>query len=183
MKELFLRRRRGIEPVGDLDPRLEMLRPTQGLMLYEDDALRVLQALTGLDVPEAYRLFKRVTKLQGGGAEADELGREFLEACAAQGVPGALAAEQWVQLTKFRHYTFCKSHAVSYGLLAWLGAYLKVHHPLCFWTAVLNNNQSSYPQRVYVEAVKRAGIRLLLPCVNRSAGPFAIEGDAIRVGL
>jgi DNA polymerase-3 subunit alpha len=98
-------------------------------------------------------------------------------------VPGALAAEQWVQLTKFRHYTFCKSHAVSYGLLAWLGSYFKTHHPLCFWTAVLNNNQGSYPRRVYVEAIKRAGIELRLPCVNCSAGPFSIEDGAIRVGL
>jgi DNA polymerase III alpha subunit len=98
-------------------------------------------------------------------------------------VPGALAAEQWLQLTKFRHYTFCKSHAVSYGLLAWTGAYLKRHYPVCFWTAALNNNQGSYPRRVYVEAIKRAGIPLLLPCVNRSAGPFAVEDGSIRVGL
>ncbi len=182
MKERFLRRRRGLEPLGDLDPRLEMLQPTQGLMLYEDDALHVIRALTGWDVPEAYRFYKQIARDETG-EHAAELSVPFLEACSAQNVPGALAAEQWVQLTKFRHYTFCKSHAVSYGLLAWLGAYFKRHHPLCFWTAVLNNNQGSYPRRVYVEAIKRAGIELRLPCVNRSAGPFAIEGDTIRVGL
>jgi DNA polymerase-3 subunit alpha len=48
---------------------------------------------------------------------------------------------------------------------------------------VLNNNQGMYPLRVYVEAIKRAGIRLLLPCVNQSIGPFSVEGEAIRTGL
>src|SRR5262249_1809587 len=73
--------------------------------------------------------------------------------------------------------------AVSYGLIAWQAALLKAHQPLAFWTAVLNNNQGMYPQRVYVEAIKRAGIRLLLPCINHSADPFIVEGDAIRTGL
>ena len=89
----------------------------------------------------------------------------------------------WAQLAKFNQYSFCKSHAVSYGLIAWQAAWLKTHHPVAFWTAALNNNQSSYPHRVYVEAMKRAGIRVLLPCVNRSAGPFRPEDGAVRVGL
>jgi DNA polymerase III alpha subunit len=94
-----------------------------------------------------------------------------------------VAAELWVQLAKFNHYSFCKSHAVSYGLIAWKAASLKAHYPLYFWTAALNNNQGMYPRRVYIEAVKRAGIRLRLPCINRSALAFTIEEDGIRVGL
>src|SRR5206468_1844347 len=66
---------------------------------------------------------------------------------------------------------------------AWKAVYLKAHYPLYLWTAALNNNQGMYPRRVYVEAIKRAGIRLRLPCVNRSADTFTIEEDAIRVGL
>ena len=81
----------------------------------------------------------------------------------------------WVQLAKFNRYSFCKSHAVSYGLIAWQAAYLKAHHPLAFWTAALNNNQGAYPRRVYVEAIKRAGIEMRLPCVNRSRLTFHPE--------
>jgi DNA-directed DNA polymerase III PolC len=183
MKECFIRRRRGLEPVRYAHPSLEpLLRETQGLMLYEDDALGVVQALTGLAAPEADRFRKRVAKHQTED-QARALAAEFVQACARHGVPRAVAAEQWVQLAKFNHYSFCKSHAVSYGLIAWTAASLKTHHPLPFWTAALNNNQGMYPRRVYVEAIKRAGIPLRLPCVNRSAGPFAVEGDAIRVGL
>jgi DNA polymerase III alpha subunit len=182
-KETFIRRRRGLEPVRFAHPLLEpLLAETQGLMLYEDDALGVLQALTGLPAPAADRFRKQVAKHRTE-AEAKKLTLAFLAACAKNGVPQAVAAEVWVQLAKFNRFSFCKSHAVSYGLIAWKAAYLKVHEPLAFWTAALNNNQGMYPRRVYVEAVKRAGIEVRLPCVNRSAGPFRVEGEAIRAGL
>jgi DNA-directed DNA polymerase III PolC len=183
MKECFIRRRRGLEPVRCAHPCLEpLLRATQGLMLYEDDALHVLRALTGLPAPDADRFRKRVSKHRTAD-EAQVLTEEFLDACARNQVPRAVAAELWVQLAKFNHYSFCKSHAVSYGLIAWEAASLKAHHPLCFWTAALNNNQGMYPRRVYVEAIKRAGIPLRLPCINRSAEAFTIEEEGIRVGL
>lgn len=182
-KECYIRRRRGLEPVRYLHPSLApLLHETQGLMLYEDDALRVIQALTGLPAPDADRFRKRVAKHQTD-AQARALAEEFLGACTRQGVPRSAAAEQWVQLAKFNQYSFCKSHAVSYGLIAWQAACLKVHAPRAFWTAALNNNQGMYPRRVYVEAIKRAGIPLRLPCVHRSEGPFTVEDDAIRTGL
>src|SRR5262249_24340828 len=128
------------------------------------------------------RFRKRVAKHRTE-REALDLTVEFLAACDRQGTPRPVAAEMWVQLAKFNNYSFCKSHAVSYGLIAWKAATLKVRHPLPFWTAALNNNQGMYPRRVYIEAIKRAGIPLRLPCVNHSRGPFSVEDDAIRVGL
>jgi DNA-directed DNA polymerase III PolC len=183
MKECFIRRRRGLEPVRHAHRSLEpLLRETQGLMVFEDDALHVIRALTGLAAPAADRFRKRIAKHQTE-AEAASLTREFLEACAHNGVPRAVAAELWVQLAKFNNYSFCKSHAVSYGLIAWKAAFLKAHAPVSFWTAALNNNQGMYPRRVYIEAIKRAGIPVRLPCVNRSADAFQVEGEAIRTGL
>jgi DNA-directed DNA polymerase III PolC len=183
MKECFIRRRRGLEPVRYPHPSLEpLLRQTQGLMLYEDDALGVLQALTGLSAPEADRFRRRISKHRTE-QEAHALTVEYLEACARQGVPHSVAAELWVQLAKFNHYSFCKSHAVSYGLIAWQAASLKADDPLHFWTAAINNNQGMYPRRVYIEAIKRAGIPVRLPCINRSADIFTVEGNGIRAGL
>jgi DNA-directed DNA polymerase III PolC len=183
MKECYIRRRRGLEPVRHLHPRLEsVLGETQGLMLYEDDALRVMQVLTGLSAPEADYFRKRIAKHRTP-EEAASLTQEFLSACARNGIERAVAGEIWVQLAKFNHYSFCKSHAVSYGLIAWEALGLKVQHPCRFWTAALNNNQGMYPRRVYIEAIKRAGIAVLLPCVNRSDDDFTVEDAAIRTGL
>jgi DNA polymerase III subunit alpha len=182
-KARFVRRRRGLEPRQPLHPRLAaLLGDTENLMIFEDDALQVIQKLTGLAAPDADRFRRRVTKHRTE-AEAWALLKEFVGLCARQGVPAAALTEVWAQLSKFNQYSFCKSHAVSYGLIAWQSAILKAHHPIAFWTAALNNNQSAYPLRVYVEAMKRAGVRLLLPCVNRSAGPFRPERGAVRVGL
>jgi DNA polymerase III alpha subunit len=182
-KELFLRRRRGLEPATPLHPLLEpVLRETCGLMLYEDDALRVIQTLTGFPAPEADRFRKQVSKCTSDD-EAATLAQTFLKACERNGVTRTAAGEVWVQLAKFNQYSFCKSHAVSYGLIAWEAALLKAHHPLCFWTAALNNNQGMYPRRVYVEEAKRVGIRFALPCVNRSQREFTVEGADIRTGL
>jgi DNA-directed DNA polymerase III PolC len=183
MKEFFVRRRRGVDAIRRGYPSLDaLLTETEGLMIYEDDALRVIHLLTGLSIPDADRFRKRVTKHRTE-EEARVLGEEFRQLCLRSGVPEAVALEQWPYLARFNYYTFCKSHAVSYGLIAWTAAYLKAHHSQVFWTAALNNNQGMYPRRVYVEAIKRAGIDLRLPCVNRSEGPFTVEGPAIRTGL
>jgi DNA-directed DNA polymerase III PolC len=180
-KERFVRRRRGLEPTVYDHPLLEpLLADTCGLMLYEDDALGVVQALTGFSAPEADHFRKRVTKTRDP-EEALALSKAFLKACEQNGVSREAASKVWVQLAKFNEYSFCKSHAVSYGLIAWEAVRLKAEHPVEFWCAALNNNQGMYPRRVYVEAVKRAGIEVLLPCVNRSEREFSLEAEDDKV--
>jgi DNA polymerase III alpha subunit len=181
MKERFLHRRLGLEPYKPAHPELDrLLGETHGVILYEDDTLRVVQALTGLSAAEADHFRKRIVK-PATEEEARRLKEEFLTRCGW--LPAEAVEDLWLQLSKFDRYSFCKSHAVSYGLIAWQAAWLKAHFPLAFWTAALNNNQGAYPRRVYVEAIKRAGLRLLLPCVNHSDDIFTVEGDAIRTGL
>lgn len=183
MKELFIRRRRGLEPTRVADPAVQtILGDTHGLMLYEDDALRLIQGLTGLPAADADRFRKRISK-HTTDEEGQALREEWLRLGQRHGVAAPALEELWPQLAKFNRYSFCKSHSVSYGLIAWQAAYLKAHHPLAFWTAALNNAQGSYPRRVYVEAIKRAGIEVRPPCVNRSRWAFHPEDATIRVGL
>jgi DNA-directed DNA polymerase III PolC len=183
MKGRYVQRRCGGEPVPPQPACLEsVLRDTFGLLVYQDDALGMIRALTGWSLTETHRFYKRATKRPD--AEQDRLlAEEFRQGCQRRGIPEATIAEQWLLLTHFRRYTFCKSHAVSYALLAWRCAYAKVHRPPAFWAAVLNNNQGVYPRRVYVEALKRAGLRMLLPCVNHSEEAFIPEAGGIRTGL
>ncbi|MER3417400.1 MAG: hypothetical protein C4297_14495 [Gemmataceae bacterium] len=183
-RDLFLRRCRGLEPVRYPHPLLEpVLRDTYGLMLYEDDVLRVIQTLTGWTAPEADRLRKEATRAEASDADLLEVARTFLTACQRRGIPRTVAEAVWVQIAKFNRYSFCKSHAVSYGLIAWELALYKANRPLDFWVAALNNNQGMYPRWVYVEAIKHAGYDIRLPCVNRSARDFCREDQAIRTGL
>ncbi len=182
-KEAFVRRARGLEPVPPIDHRLDsILRETHGLMLYEDDALFIASALAGLTLPEADRFRRAVTKCRSD-EERLSLSKDFLGRCERNGTDARIAADLWVQMAKFNSYSFCRAHAASYARLAWANAYLKAHHPAEFWVAALNNNQSMYPHWVYAEEAKRAGVPVLLPCVNRSGMDFTLEDGVIRVGL
>jgi DNA-directed DNA polymerase III PolC len=183
MKDAFVRRARSIEPVPPIDPRLdEILRQTYGIMLYEDDALFVASRLAGLPLADADKFRRAVTKCRSDD-ERLRLSELFLGRARETGTDAALAAGLWVQMAKFNSYSFCRAHAASYGRLAWANAYMKAHHPAQFWVAALNNNQGMYEPWVYVEEAKRSGVRVLLPCVNRSALEFSLEDGQVRAGL
>jgi DNA polymerase III alpha subunit len=212
MKEVFIRRHRGIESVpssvaqppsavssslsvssvpqeqqqehSKTQPRAavpqaeeqvaRILRDTCGVMVYEDDVMLVAAVLMGCGLDQADRFRKAVQKCQDD-AERLDLSRRFLSACTARGVEVEFAKSMWVQMAKYNAYSFCRAHAASYAVLAYAGAYLKAHWPLEFWCAALNNNQSMYPTRCYVEQAKRGGVRFAPPNANRSLEEFAIE--------
>jgi len=142
----------------------------------------VASAITGGALSEGDRFRKAVQKCSGD-QERLKLSQEFLARCRAAGVDRDYAKSIWVQMAKFNAYSFCRAHAASYAQLACAAAYLKTHYPLEFWTAALNNNQSMYHPRVYVEHAKRDGVRFRLPDVSRSGEEFSIDGDAVRVGM
>ena len=192
MKDVFIRRQRGLEPVPAGHPAVDaILRDTSGVMLYEDDVMLVAAALLGTSLDEGDRFRKAVQKCPDD-RERLRLSQEFLGRCRANGVDLEYAKSMWVQMAKFNAYSFCRAHSASYARLAYAVAYFKAHHPLAFWVAALNNNQSMYHPRVYVEEAKRAGIRFLGPDINRSREEFAIEQvgpsgggcpGVVRVGL
>jgi DNA-directed DNA polymerase III PolC len=151
-----------------------ILRDTCGVMVYEDDVMLVAAALMGCGLDQADRFRKAVQKCQDD-AERLDLSRRFLSACTARGVDAEFAKSMWVQMAKYNAYSFCRAHAASYAVLAYAGAYLKAHWPLEFWCSALNNNQSMYPTRCYVEQAKRGGVRFAPPDANRSQEEFTIE--------
>ena len=160
MKERFVRRARGLESYETKG----LLAETHGVMLYEDDAMLVASALTGLSLSEGDRFRKRVQKLRTD-EERRTVSAEFLEAAVRHGTPFDVARDLWIQMAKFNEFSFCRAHAASYGVLAWASAWLAAHHPAAHWVAALNNNQGLYEPRVYLEQAKREGIPVLLPCL------------------
>ncbi len=183
MKDTFIRRRRGIEPVPPGDSRVDpILAATEGVMIHEDDVMLVAAALIGSSLADG-DWFRKAVQQCTDDRERTELSRRFLDRCRDNGVDADFARDLWTQMAKFNAYSFCRAHAAGYAVLAYAGAWLRTHYPLEFWTAALNNNQSMYHPRVYVEEAKRCGVRFLLPDVNRSGEEFAIDDGAIRVGL
>ena len=183
MKEQFVRRRLGMSAAPPSIPAVDaILGRTHGVMLYEDDVMLVAAAMMNTSLAEGDRFRKAVQKCRDDRRRLD-LSRRFLSRCVANGIDLDLAKGMWVQMAKFNAYSFCRAHAASYAMLAYASAYLKAHWPAEYWAACLNNNQSMYHPRVYVEQAKRAGVRFLLPDVNRSQAEYSMESGAIRLGL
>ncbi len=184
MKEAFVRRARGIDPVHLPHPSLEdVLGDTYGIMLYEDDAMLVGSVLAGISLEEGDKLRKAIKKSRSR-EDLAKVSRYFLGKAIRNGIPRETAEEMWVQMAKFTEYSFCRSHAAGYGLVAYHEAYLKAHHPAAYMTAAINNVQGIYPRRVYVWEAKRLGADVLPPCVNNSRAEFTAEhgyGDRFQI--
>jgi DNA polymerase III alpha subunit len=169
MKEAFCRRRRGLEPVHYPHERLRTtLAETQGVLLYEEDVMRVAAALCGMPHAEGETLRRAI-----GKARDDEefrfLERGFVAQAMRAGVSEADAHVVWRELARFAAYAFCKAHAAGYGQLAWQSAALKCRWPAEWAVGVLNHHAGMYPTWVHVEDLRRGGVGRARSCSCRRA--------------
>ncbi len=180
MKEAFCRRRRGLEPVSYPHERLRAtLGETQGIMLYEEDVMRVASALCGLPLAEGETLRRAIAKARGDD-EFRFLERGFVAQAVRAGIAPADAHAVWCELARFAGYAFCKAHAAGYGQLAWQSAALKTRYPAEWAVGVLNHHAGMYPTWVHVEDLRRGGVQrapitFLAPCVERSHWDTTLE--------
>lgn len=183
MKDLYVLRARGLEPVSVRDPRLQhVLAENYGILLYEEDVMRVIATVCDVGFDEADGIRRAI----GQAATAEDweaLERWFLTRAVRCGMMPDTAREVWADLARFGAYSFSKAHASGYGVLAYRMAHLKALFPAEFAVAFLNNGAGMYPKRVHVEDARRRGVRVLGPCIARSEAEFSVEKGAIRVGL
>ncbi len=183
MKDVYIRRRAGLEAISYPHPSLEpILKETYGILVYQEQVLLAAQAVAGLTLGEADILRKAMTKKRDPKI-LREFRQKFLQGAARRGVAEKTAEGIFEWLTHFASYGFNKAHSATYGILAYRTAFLKRHFPLEYMTALLNNPGGYYPQFAYVEEARRLGIPILGPDVLRSETDFSMEGKAIRVGL
>lgn len=183
MKQHFIDRLHGREPVAYPHPSMEQaLSDTHGVMIYQEDVLKVAHAVAGMTLDEADNL-RRVMSKKRGAREMARSMKRFLEGAAAQGVPDASALEIWELIANFASYAYCKAHAATYGELAYQCVWLKAHYPVEYFTAVLANGGGFYAPPVYVNEARRQGVPVMPPDVNRSAMNYIQEGDAVRAGF
>jgi DNA polymerase III alpha subunit len=184
MKTEFIERYVNKKPFTYLHPRMEnVLGGTFGVMLYQEDVMRIAVDVAGYSIAEADRFRSEVSKK----VSATRLQRQYEDfvyfRAERLGVDRQTAEAIWEQILKFAAYSYCKAHATVYANIAWQTAYLKAHYPQQFYTAILNNHHGMYPLRVYAWDAIRHGIRILPPHVNKSDIEWRPEGKAIRAGL
>jgi DNA-directed DNA polymerase III PolC len=176
LKDAFVRRHRGKEAPAYLHPALEpLLADTYGVILYQEQVLRVAHGLAGLSLADA-DLLRRAMSHFDPGKQMQTLQEKFTAgALAVSGVPAAIATRVWEQMAAFAGYGFPKAHAASYAQVAWRSAWCKVHYPAQFIAAVLANWGGYYSQRVYLTEARRLGLKLRPPHVNYAGSEFSVQ--------
>jgi len=190
MADVYIRRKRGFEPVLYPHPDLEeVLAPTYGVITYQEQVLRVVNVLGGFSLAEADLLRKAVGKKDAD--LADEVLGEFVERAIERGVEPANAREIAELIRTFGRYGFNKAHSVAYALLSYRTAWLKAHYAPEFMAALLSSEIGSTDSVVtYIGEARGLGIPVLPPSVSESRYRFTVVADpeeasraAIRFGL
>lgn len=173
MMRAFIDRHNGREAICYLHPSLEpILNETFGVMIYQEDVIKVAHAIAGMSLGEAEGLRKCMSKKRDW--EAMENYRErFITGALANGLTWDVAHELWRQMDSFAGYAFCKAHSASFALVSYQTAWLKTHYPAEFMAAVLSNQGGFYDTCAYVEEARRLGLTLLPPDINASEYRFA----------
>jgi error-prone DNA polymerase len=151
-----------------------LLDETFGVILYQEQVLRIAHELAGFSLAEA-DLLRRAMSHFDPGKRMQELQRKFVsEAQTRSGVPSETGERVWEMMAAFAGYGFPKAHAASYAQVAWRSAWCKTYFPAEFMAAVLANWGGYYSQRVYLSEARRLGLTVRPPHVNHSRRNFAV---------
>ncbi len=179
----FVDRKWGRRKVEYLLPPLEgILKDSLGVIVYQEQVMRIAQVLANFSLGEA-DLLRRAMGKKDSQAMAKQRER-FLNGAAEQGHPKAVVEELFELMAKFSEYGFNKSHSAAYSWVAYQTAYLKTHYPMEFMAALLTS-ETSKPDNVvkYIGECKELGIAVEPPDVQVSGAQFTPHGEAIRFGL
>jgi DNA polymerase-3 subunit alpha len=165
----------------------KILAETHGVMVYQEQVMRILNELGGIDLAAAYTCIKAISKKKEDIIAASR--EQFVAGCVAKGLRTSQAEDFWNLIIKFAGYGFNKSHSTAYALIAYMTAYLKAHYPVEFMAALLSgdiqgrNFKTKDALVEHLEDCQRMEIEVLPPDVNRSGVDFSVAGGKIQFAL
>jgi DNA polymerase-3 subunit alpha len=179
----FINRKHGREAIDVAHEKLEpILKETYGIMVYQEQIMKIAQDLAGYSLGEADLLRRAMGKKKKSEMEKHQ--SIFVKGASERGVDPKIAEALFEQMVLFAEYCFNKSHSTAYGAVTYQTAYLKAHYPVAYMAALLtvNAGQSDRVQR-YIANCQAMGIEVLPPDVNASGTDFTPVGDRILFGL
>ncbi len=161
----------------------EQLQETFGVMVYQEDVLKVCHHFAGLGLAEADVLRRAMSGKYRSKKELQRIVEKFFRNCAEKGYPDTLTKEVWRQIESFAGYSFSKAHSASYAVESFQSLFLKTHFPLEFMVAVINNFGGFYRTWVYVNEARKYGAEIELPSINHSEIKTSIRGHTVYLGF
>ena len=161
----------------------EQLSETYGVMVYQEDVLKICHHFAGLDLSDADTLRRAMSGKYRSKEEISKITLRFFDNCRKKGYPEEITKEVWRQIESFAGYSFSKAHSASYAVESMQSLYLKAHFPLEFIVAVINNFGGFYRTWVYAHEALRFKAGLHPPCVNNSRYKTSLKGNDIYLGF
>ncbi|MEP6616831.1 MAG: DNA polymerase III subunit alpha, partial [Ginsengibacter sp.] len=167
-----------------LHPKMEeLLKETYGVMVYQEDVIKVAHHFAGLDMAEADVLRRAMSGKYRGHKQFEDIREKFFNLCQEKNYPDEISKEVWRQIESFGGYSFSKAHSASFAVESYQSLFLKTYYPLEFMVAVINNFGGFYSRELYFHELKKTGALLHLPCVNKSAQLTSVEGNDVYIGF
>lgn len=167
-----------------LHPKMKaLLEETYGVMVFQEDVMRVGHEVGGLTLAEADTLRRAMSGKYKSNNRFELMKQKYFDNCKAAGIPGDTAEEIWRQMESFAGYSFCKAHSASFARLSMKDLYLKTHYPAEFMVSVINNQGGFYSTEVYFIELRKTGVNVHLPCVNQSEFFTRIDGQEVFAGI
>jgi error-prone DNA polymerase len=162
---------------------LDIMPETYGVMVYQEDVIKVAHYFGGLTLGEADMLRRGMSGKFRSREEFMKVKQLFFDNCEKAGKPYGLTAEVWRQTESFAGYAFAKGHSASYAVESYQSLFLKAYYPLEYMVATINNGGGFYSQEQYVHEARMHGGNILPPCVNHSFALAVIDGKDIYLGF
>ncbi len=183
MREYILRyrfpaRRKEAHPVM-----LDIMPETFGVMVYQEDVIKVAHHFGGLTLAESDVLRRGMSGKQRSKGEFNTIKDQFFSNCKSSGKSDKLVGEIWMQIESFAGYAFAKGHSASYAVESYQSLFLKAYFPLEYMVATINNFGGFYRTELYVHEARMHGGDIQPPCINKSYTQTVIYGKAIYLGF
>jgi len=183
MREYILRYRNP-ERRKDAHPVLLNIMPeTYGVMVYQEDVIKVAHYFGELTLGEADMLRRGMSGKFRSRDEFLKVKQQFFDNCKADGKPDTLVAEIWRQIESFAGYAFAKGHSASYAVESYQSLFLKAYYPIEYMVATLNNGGGFYSVELYVHEARMHGAIIEAPCVNTSYNQTIVKDKTIYLGF
>lgn len=183
MREYILRyrdpaRRKDAPPVL-----LDIMPETYGVMVYQEDVIKVAHYFAGLTLADADMLRRGMSFKFKARDEFVKVKQRFFDNCREKGHDDDLAADIWRQIESFADFAFAKGHSASYAVESYQSLFLKAYYPLEYMVATINNFGGYYRTEFYINEVRMQGGKVHPPCVNRGSYETVINGKDIHLGF
>ncbi len=161
----------------------EIMKDTYGVMVYQEDVIRVAHYFAGLTLTEADVLRRGMSGKYRSREEFQRVKDRFFEGCNERGYDQKVIDRVWFEIESFAGYSFAKGHSASYAVESYQSLFLKAHYPLEFMVGVINNFGGFYHTEFYFHEAQMNGAQIEAPCANKSEYLTTIYENEIYMGF